>query len=408
MRLTCRPQFNFLVFSLLISCCSSQSCQSQGTEAATACQDLEDEVQFLQLLTSHVEPAAANETEILAHAAAAANETEILTRAAVTSNQSATGAEAVTGLLQALEGVHATSPAIVTFDQTATLKTAITRLFQVYAGVGVTSPARLRKPVGQEAESVSGTSMSLGVAAVAVVALQALLLIGLVAIFYLESQLLKPYVGELERWQKALLLGFMFLLTVGLGVIFVPYLIGAMVKLAVLQFDTSFIGTDVHINDVTVHPFSGRIHMTDLVVDNPELVKANHWKSPYLFKADSMNLQVSIPKIILSFGATMKLNSLAMDGIRVIVEEAPNGDSNVGEVIDFLSSAPSTGREYEVKKVDVTDIKAKATGSTVLALAGWITVADVHFDDLSKLSMDDLVGLVLETVLQNSANAVFR
>jgi len=160
--------------------------------------------------------------------------------------------------------------------------------------------------------------------------------------------------------------------------------------------------------DVTVHPFSGRIHMTDIVVDNPGLVKANHWKSPYLFKADSMNIQVSIPKIILSFGATMKLKSLAMDGIRVIVEEAPNGDSNVGEVIDFLASAPSTGREYEVKKVDVTDIKAKATGSTVLALAGWITVADVHFDDLSKLSMDDLVGLVLETVLQNSANAVFR
>lgn len=252
-------------------------------------------------------------------------------------------------------------------------------------------------------------SMPLGVVAIVVLAVQVLVFGGLALAFYLESKLLKRWAGDLDYWHKVIAMGVMLLTVIGLTTLFVPYFIGALVRAAVEHYDVSYVGTLVHINEISVHPFSGNIWMTKVILDNPANLGPDppyNWTSSYLLKVDSIHTQLSIPKLIFSFGRTILLRPLVVSGAHVMIETQPTGDSNANLVLNFYQSQPAAGRTYHVQEISVTDLKVKT--DQLLGGDQWTVVPNIHFDDSAHISMSSLVEMVLQTVLNNAIRFALR
>lgn len=187
----------------------------------------------------------------------------------------------------------------------------------------------------------------------------------------------------------------------------IPYLAGALVRLAVEHYDTAYLGVDVHIDQIRFNPFNGKLVMEGLQVDNPP-----GWKSDYLLQVSGTFMDLDMLPLIFSLGNKRIVEDLIQDGVDVIYETSVVS-SNVDEVSGYLSSQSGGSGSLVLHRVDIRGIWAKYALSALNAAGVSIHVADIHFDDFSnELNSDgvadDIVKILLTTVLEAAKRSLSR
>jgi len=116
------------------------------------------------------------------------------------------------------------------------------------------------------------------------------------------------------------------------GMWYLGRIIGKAVEAGIESFDTMIIGTDVHIGQLELNPFTGRMEVDDLVVDNPP----NHgYASEYLLKSTKILIDIDMGKLILTLGREVHLEAIEFVGLEVIFEKSLHS-SNVHDILDFM------------------------------------------------------------------------
>jgi len=266
------------------------------------------------------------------------------------------------------------------------------------------------QPLGPRVEDIRAPSLTWAITALALITLVA----ASIVICCSTESAIKPPKCCRELWAVALLGG--SLLAIGAVLLAVWYLSGALVKEAVEQFDTAFIGTEVSVDDLQFNPFTGVLKATGIVISNPP-----GWESEHLLKASSLSLVLGMAPLVLSLGGRINVDDVMVEHINVIYERSAQS-SNVDDIMHRLGLGRGGGgggdgdgghaRSVSVGEVNVTDISAKAAARILMGMGITVSVPDVRFHDFTRemgdCTVSDIVRILLRIVLDAAAKATGR
>lgn len=177
------------------------------------------------------------------------------------------------------------------------------------------------------------------------------------------------------------------------------YLSGAMIKEAIEHFDVSFLGVDILMESLDVNVFTGKVKLNGISIHNP-----GGYATVWLLKADAIKIDLLPSSLIFSFGKHVVCNSVLVDGISVIYERSWTS-SNLADVLGFLNTAKMGEFKVTIHKVDVADIRGKATSSLFTGVNVPLDVQDMHYDDFTsqvgKMGVAGVIKTLLTRILEN-------
>jgi len=172
-----------------------------------------------------------------------------------------------------------------------------------------------------------------------------------------------------------------------------------------MKFDSSLLGTEVHIGDMNLDLASMAIVVNDLLLENPKGGK-NVWKSEYLLKADKVQIDVEGEKFVFSMGKEMLVENVHAEGVSIIYEPTLRS-SNVTDFLHYLGEPPEVDGDLEVmlKKVAIKGVGLKVH---VHSIGPHVELADIHFEDFAKenhgaTGIMHIVHILLGTLLKSAA-----
>lgn len=214
-------------------------------------------------------------------------------------------------------------------------------------------------------------------------------------------------------------------LAAGETVALVWYFAGVVLQQLIQQFDVTFLGVDVSIDNLQLNPFKGMIKLSGLTVFNPPGFSSEH-----ILTAESLYFDLDMLALVMSLIGHVIIDELLIQGVHVICEAGQ--PSNIEVVLNRLGITFSSvftntlGTNFrgalggkavrthvDVHKVAVEHIRAKA----VARIFGWLPnvelpVPDIHFQDLTKEAGTDaavdVVRFLLDAVLTSAGSTFTR
>jgi len=139
--------------------------------------------------------------------------------------------------------------------------------------------------------------------------------------------------------------------------------IGIFVKLAIESVDRLFLDCDVSVESALVNIGGGYVNIKGLVCSNP--LSGGPFVSKYLLKADLIVVKVDIKKLVKSFGKSVDILELFVQGIEVVFEKGSDGhSSNVSALLDFLKVNEATHQTQTQR--NLTQTRSRLLKSPIL------------------------------------------
>ena len=200
------------------------------------------------------------------------------------------------------------------------------------------------------------------------------------------------------------------------GVVVVVLLLNGIVKSAVQSAGTSATGATTTLGGVDLSLLGGTATIQDFVLANPEGFTAGP-----LFSLGSAEVQIKSGSLL---SGTVVVPRVHIDGAHLTVV-FENGKLNLSELRKEIAkrageAAADTASETAGKNIVIEDLRitnTKVTGSIALfpgsePIAVKLTIADIAKQNIgsdgSGLKLDDVVGLILETVALNATEEIAK
>lgn len=218
------------------------------------------------------------------------------------------------------------------------------------------------------------------------------------------------------------IVGVLVLLVI-VAVVALYFALNPIVKNAVQTAGSSATGVETTLAGVNLSPFSGAATLNDFALAQPEGFTEGN-----IFRLGAADVQVETGSLL---GDTIQVPKVHIDGAHLTVA-FENGKLNLTELMKQIQENTSTGTETEpetepdapaedggeAKHVVIEDLRitnTKVTGSIGLIpgqapIAVDLQIADIHKtgigSDGTGLTLDDAIGLILETIMLNATEDI--
>ncbi|CAK0892152.1 unnamed protein product [Prorocentrum cordatum] len=105
---------------------------------------------------------------------------------------------------------------------------------------------------------------------------------------------------------------------------------------AIEVLDDLVLGVDVQLEDLQINLFSGRVQITQLVIDNPE-----GYSTEYLLDAHTIMIDVSMSAFLCTFGRHLVVEEIVLRDVDIIYDKGLF-TSNVSDVLDHIKGNKKT------------------------------------------------------------------
>mmetsp|Transcript_46815 Transcript_46815/g.100108 ORF Transcript_46815/g.100108 Transcript_46815/m.100108 type:complete len:247 (+) Transcript_46815:108-848(+) len=213
------------------------------------------------------------------------------------------------------------------------------------------------------------------------------------------------------------------LVGVALAVLFCALLVtvkggafGGIAKQLIESWDHRYLGVQVTIRSIRLHPFMGKVIITGLKMANPP-----GYSSEYMLQAGKLVLDIDMCRFLCSRGKQIPVQVLTIVDVEVVAEVSGTS-ANLRDVIDHLHRVKLINEEDEEQeevstyKVDLHRILVQNVG--VKVVTSWLGgtdmklfAPDISYSDFAedygrRLSVNDIVAIILLIVLRKAIGNV--
>jgi hypothetical protein len=187
-----------------------------------------------------------------------------------------------------------------------------------------------------------------------------------------------------------------------IGLFVASFYLGPMVKAGIETLGPKIIKVSVHLDSVSLSPFSGQGTLRGLTLGNPE-----GFKSPNALKVEGFSISVQPATI---FFNKVVVNAILIEGIEINAENMGNNLSKLMENIGSSSGASSSKRRYQVDELMIRGGKINIFTGAMSERGVSIPLPDIELKDLGKdgsgLSADELAQKLMAAVLEKAIPAI--
>ncbi|CAJ1431203.1 unnamed protein product [Effrenium voratum] len=185
-------------------------------------------------------------------------------------------------------------------------------------------------------------------------------------------------------------------------------LMGSAMKSLLQRFDSSVLGAEVELGELSMNAFTGKIELSGLTIHNPE-----GFNSEYLMKAGEVIIDLDLQELIMSRGKKIEIQEVMFKDVDVIYEKSLT-TSNVDTVLlklngehaqDAQPDKDASVPDLVLHKVVISDIGAQVVTS-LLNVGPRVAVGDLCYEDFqAEVGTDGqlmvAVQVVLDTLLKS-------
>ena len=195
------------------------------------------------------------------------------------------------------------------------------------------------------------------------------------------------------------------LLVVVLLVVVILFL-GQIVKTGIETVGSKLTGVPIGVERVLVRPLTGKVHVTALVIGNPD-----GFNTPHCMELGKFYLQMDMASL---FSDTILINKIQIDKPQINYERALKG-SNLSTILDTLELGKPTEEESTEKKPGkkviiqdflLTEAKVSATFTAMGGKKITFTLPKIHMQNIGEKSDGTSLSKVLSKVLTKITKSV--
>lgn len=236
----------------------------------------------------------------------------------------------------------------------------------------------------------------------------------------------KPKAEGFQHWALVITLTIIVLVVAGLWY-YGAHLLGLAVREYIQNNDQKFLGTEVTLDKVTIHPCTLKVVLRNLVVKNPK----GDFTSKHLLQAHAFTVDVNMKKLLTSRGQDVQITKFSVVKVDAIVEYTNwggpmlGGTSNLDKVLENLNKGSEEAkkpqpdpekpdkpedkkpeeeskRKITIKQLEIIDVGAEILTKT---FAPRVAVGDVKYDDFTKeigsSCADEIICLIFKTIAKS-------
>jgi len=203
-------------------------------------------------------------------------------------------------------------------------------------------------------------------------------------------------------WMHRLIIGLsLIVLIVSTYFIFTWYVVGHVMRSCIEHYDVSFLGVEVHLDNLKLNPFNGDVTASGLAISNPP-----GWKTANLLSVGSVLVDIDLLGLVFSWGSSIGVDRLFVDDVEVTYEKSLT-TSNVNDMIAILKSKYGTvsgtdGIQVLMHEVSIAGPTVVAALSGVLAVP--LHLPDIYFNDFAEevknvTSVQDMTEFLFNALL---------